>query len=501
MAENHVVLKMRNVKKSFGATLALKGVDLDICEGEVHAIVGSNGAGKSTLMKTLAGEYIPNEGQLFYLDEDITGMTPRQIQKKGIEVVHQVLNIVGSMSVMENVLLSSLSVKNGLLSWKDGEKRVRECFDFIGIPCDIHREAGSLSISEQQFVILARAIIHRPKILVLDEPTSRIGLEETQKLFDLIERLKKAGTTVIYISHRMEEIYQICDKISVFRDGRHIDTRKKEDFPEDELVSEMLGKKLDAFFPKKQVKIGEKVLEVEDLQYGSKVNGVSFHVRKGEIVSLVGAVGAGKTEIVNSVFGILRADSGDIRVEGRSVRKGLTPRAAIRHGIALVPEDRALQGMIGDYPIRENVTSINMKKISGKVFLNFRKEGELAQEINTRLLVHPDDIDYRLSELSGGNQQKIVIGKWLLDPYKVYLLDEVAAGVDVGAKSEIYKLLGILTEQGAGVLLATGDIEEAMGMSDRIIILFKGKVVKEVVPSESSKDEILKYIMGGGERG
>lgn len=498
MAEDNVVLKMRGIKKSFGATCALKGVDLDICTNEVHAIVGSNGAGKSTLMKILAGEYAPNDGQMFYQDENITGLKPRQIQSKGIEVVHQVLNIVDSMSIMENILLSSLSAKHGLLSWKEGEKRVREVLDYIEVELDIHMPAGALSISEQQFVILARAIINHPKVLVLDEPTSRIGREETEKLFRLIEKLKKSGTTTIYISHRMEEIYQICDKISVFRDGVRIETRKTKCFPEQELVAQMLGKKLDAFFPKENVVIGEDILQVKDLQYKDKINKVSFTVKQGEIVSLVGAVGAGKTEIVNSVFGILRPLSGEITVAGKSILKGLSPKKAIRNGIALVPEDRALQGMIGDYSVKNNVTSINMKNISKKSFLDKKRERKLAQGMNDKLLVQPNDIEYTIRALSGGNQQKIVIGKWLLDPYKIYLLDEVAAGVDVGAKSEIYKLLGELVKSGAGVLLATGDIEEAIGLSDRIIILFKGRVVKEVNPKEATKDEILMYIMGGG---
>jgi len=498
MAGENVVLKMRGIKKSFGATWALKGVDLDICEHEVHAIVGSNGAGKSTLMKVLAGEYTPDEGEMYDQEENITGMTPRQIQNKGIEVVHQVLNIVDSMSVMENILLSSLSAKHGILTWKEGEERVKEVLDYIGISLDYHHRAGSLSISEQQFVILARAIIRRPRILVLDEPTSRIGMEETEKLFTLVRRLKENGTTTIYISHRMEEIYRICDKISVFRDGTRIDTRKAEDFPEEQLASLMLGKKLDAFFPKTQVPVGDNVLEVKGLQYQDRVNDVSFSVKRGEIVSLVGAVGAGKTEIVNSIFGILHPQRGEITVDGKQAGKKLNPKRAMGMGIALVPEDRGLQGMIGDYSIRNNVTSIHMKNISRYSFLNFRQEKKLAQEMNNRLLVHPNNIEYEMQALSGGNQQKVVIGKWLIDPYKIYLLDEVAAGVDVGAKSEIYRLLGELVSHGAGVLLAAGDIEEAMGLSDRIIILYKGRVIREVDPAAVTKDEILTLIMGGG---
>jgi ribose transport system ATP-binding protein len=494
---DNVVAKFRGVKKYFGATKALDGVDLDICSNEVHAIVGSNGAGKSTLMKTLAGEFVPDEGRLYDLDEDITGMTPFEIQKKGIQVVHQVLNIVESMSILENILLACPPVKNGVLSWKEGAVKAQEILDFIGVEMDLGRMAGSLSISEQQFLILARALVSNPKVLVLDEPTSRIGLEETGKLFQVIRKLKARGTTTIYISHRIEEIYQICDKISVFRDGKCIDTRLTSDLPKDELVTLMLGKKLDVFFPKAPVDMGTEVLSVSDLRYRDKIKGVSFSVRHGEIVSIVGAVGAGKTEIINMIYGILNPDHGQILVGGKPIQARHSPGKAIKHGVALIPEDRAAQGMIGDSTVKVNLTAINMRNISKRAFIDGKKENRLAQDLNDKLSVTPNDINYLISALSGGNQQKVVIGKWLADKYQLYLLDEVTAGVDIGAKSEIYQLLGDLARTGAGVVMATGDIEEAMGLSDRIIILFNGAVVKVVDPAEASKDEILAYIMGG----
>lgn len=495
MAGN-VVARIRDVKKYFGATKALDGVDLDICANEVHAIVGANGAGKSTLMKTLAGEYVPDEGHFYYLDEDITGMAPLEIQKKGIQVVHQVLNIVESMSILENILFACPPTRNGVLNWKEGRAKVQETLDFIGIDFDLGKTAGSLSISEQQFVILARALVNQPKVLVLDEPTSRISWEETEKLFDVIRKLKAHNTTTIYISHRMEEIYQICDKVSVFRDGKRIDTRATKDLPKDELVMMMLGKKIDVFFQKALAKAGSEVLRVSHLKYAEKINDVSFSVNHGEVVSIVGAVGAGKTEIINTIYGILQPDSGDVLIDDHSVFPNHSPKKAIKNCIALVPEDRAMQGMIGDYPVKNNLTAINMKNITKNTLINVRKENALAQNLNDKLSVKPNDINYLVQSLSGGNQQKVVIGKWLVDNYKLYLLDEVTAGVDIGAKTEIYRLLGELAKEGAGVVLATSDIEEAMGLSDRVIILFKGKVVKEVDPKSTSKAEILSYIMG-----
>jgi ABC-type sugar transport system ATPase subunit len=496
LSEN-IVAKFRDVKKYFGATKALDGVDLDICANEVHAIVGSNGAGKSTLMKTLAGEYIPDEGHLYYLDEDITGLTPLEIQKKGIQVVHQVLNIVESMTILENILIAFPPTQNGILNWKEGRIKAQEILEFIDIKFDLTKTAGSLSISEQQFVILARALVNRPKVLVLDEPTSRISLEETNKLFEVIRKLKAYGTTTIYISHRMEEIYQISDKISVFRDGKRIDTRLTKDLTKEELVTMMLGRKMEVFFPKSSIEAGTEVLKVSNLSYKHRIENISFSVKQGEIVSIVGAVGAGKTEIINMIFGILKPDHGEILIEGQSILTGHSPGKAIKHGIALIPEDRAIQGMIENYPVKNNLTAINMKKILKKHLIDSKSEVQLAQDLNNKLSVTPNNIEYLINALSGGNQQKVVIGKWMADRYKLYLLDEVTAGVDIGAKAEIYNILGVLAENGAGVLLATGDIEEAIGLSDRIIILYKGKVVKEVDPKRVMKDEILAYIMGG----
>jgi ABC-type sugar transport system ATPase subunit len=496
LADN-VVVRIRNVKKYFGATKALNGIDLEICANEIHAIVGSNGAGKSTLMKTLAGEFVPDEGRLNYLEEDITGLSPLEIQKKGIQVVHQVLNIAESMSILENILFACPPTKNGILNWNEGKDKVQEILNFIGIDFDLEKTAGSLSISEQQFVILARALINKPKVLVLDEPTSRIGMEETKKLFEVIRKLKAHGTTTIYISHRIEEIYRICDKISVFRDGKRIDTRATKDLPKEELITMMLGKKLEVFFPKTDVEVGNEVLKVTNLKYKDKLNNINFSVKHGEIISIVGAVGAGKTEIINIIFGIIKPDGGEVFIENQPVFPNHSPGKAIKCGIGLIPEDRAVQGMIGNYSVKNNLTAINMQNVSRNGFIDPKKESALAQGLNNKLSVTPNDINYVINSLSGGNQQKVVIGKWLADSYKLYLLDEVTAGVDIGAKSEIYGLLGELAKEGAGVVLATGDIEEAIGLSDRILIIYKGKIVKEVDPRRTSKDEILAYIMGG----
>lgn len=491
------ILKIRNVSKTFGATKALRDVSLDILTGEVHAIVGSNGAGKSTMMKVLSGLYVPDDGSIEYEGVNIAGKSPLEMQRMGIQTVHQALNIVGSMTVLENILLSKPPVRHGVLNWRDGMPKVQETLEQIDFPLDLKVAAERLSVSEQQFIILARAIVNGAKVLILDEPTARLGLEETNKLFALIRRLKAQGTTILYISHRMEEIYTISDRISVFRDGQLVCTENTKDFSEDALVSAMLGKKLNAFFPKAEAAIGDPLLEIRNLRCADRVDGVSFSVRSGEIVSLVGAVGAGKTEILNSVFGIQAIDEGSVLLEGQPLTQKHAPKNAIRTGIALIPEDRAQQGMIGDYAVRENLSSIDMKQATVRGVFSKKTENRLAEKMIRTLDVRPSDIHYPMTGLSGGNQQKVVLGKWLTNDYRVYLMDEVTSGVDIEAKAAIYTIMGEIVQKGGAVLNSTGDIEEALGVSDRILVLFKGKVILETTPEKTSKEQLLAYIMGG----
>lgn len=495
---NSSMITMEGISKSFGATRALTQVDLQIARGEVTAIVGSNGAGKSTLMKTLAGIYKPDSGTIRFNDRDITGLSPAELQRMGIQVVHQVLNLVPSMTVLENVLLANPPLRHGVLTWREGVKTVERVLKDIDFPLDLKRSVGTLSASEQQFVILARALIHRPEVLVLDEPTARLGLEETGKLFSLVRRLKAMGTTIVYISHRMQEIYEICDRISVFRDGTHVLSRSVQDLSEKELVQAMLGKQMETFFPKKEAHIGDTVVEIRDLRDGDKLDGINLTVRKGEIVSLVGAVGAGKSEVLECLFGLRQIKSGDVSLNAKPMQRRESPGRAIRNGVALIPEDRNAQGMFGDDSIRENISSVDMRKVSkGSLFLS-RRETALAQDMIQRLDVRPAKAEYRLGALSGGNAQKVVIGKWLTRDYSLYLMDEVTAGVDIEAKAAIYHIMGEIAQKGGAVLLATGDIEEALQISDRVAVVYKGRIIFETTPSASGQEELLGYIMGGG---
>ena len=496
--QSEVILKIRGVTKTFGATIALSDASLDIMRGEVHAVVGSNGAGKSTLMKLLSGLYAPDSGSIEYMGSDIAGLEPLAVQRLGIQTVHQVLNIVGSMTVLENILISNPPMKANILLWKKGLPDVMETLSTIDFPLDLKMPAERLSVSQQQFIIIARAIISGARVLILDEPTARLGLEETNKLFSLIRKLKRQGTTVLYISHRMEEIYAISDSISVFRDGRLVLSKKTSDLSSDELVSAMIGRKLEVFFPKAETEIGTELLRIEDLYDAGHVHGVSLNVNRGEIVALIGAVGAGKTEIVNCIFGILQPQSGRIVIKGAQMSLNHSPADMIRAGLALIPEDRFLQGMVSDYTVSENISSVDMSKASVHGVLLRAREDSLARGIVSALDIRPNDVHKPMTALSGGNQQKVVLGKWLTDEYCVYLMDEVTAGVDIQAKAAIYGIMGEIVKKGGAVLLSTGDIEEALGVADRIIVLFKGKIIFETARDTTSKDELLTYIMGGG---
>ena len=486
---------MRNIHKSFGATRALQGVDLDILRGQVNAVVGSNGAGKSTLMKTLAGIYRPDEGKIFLDGQDITGLTPLKLQELGIQVVHQVLNIVGSMSVLENILLANPPLRHGVLQWKSGADTVRAILERIDFPLDLRAPAGALSVSQQQFVILARALIHQPKVLVLDEPTARLGMEETQKLFSLIRTLKAQGTTVIYISHRLDEIYTICDRISIFRDGMHVLSRETDALGEAELVQAMLGKRMETFFPKVQASIGEEILRVENLRDPKTLNGVGFTVRSGEIVSLVGAVGAGKTEILECLFGLRKADAGQIVFRGKPLGRSHGAQRAIGMGMALIPEDRALQGMIGDYAVRENLSSVDMPQACHLGVFSRAREDRLAQGLVHQLDVRPNDIHYRMTGLSGGNQQKVVLAKWLLQQIDVLILDEPTRGIDVGAKAEIHRMMGQLAAEGMAIIMISSELPEVLGMSDRILVMHNGKITGELDREQATQETVMTYAV------
>ena len=496
----NAILQMRNIHKSFGATRALQGVDLDILRGQVNAVVGSNGAGKSTLMKTLAGIYRPDEGKIFLDGQDITGLTPLKLQELGIQVVHQVLNIVGSMSVLENILLANPPLRHGVLQWKSGADTVRAILERIDFPLDLRAPAGALSVSQQQFVILARALIHQPKVLVLDEPTARLGMEETQKLFSLIRTLKAQGTTVIYISHRLDEIYTICDRISIFRDGMHVLSRETDALGEAELVQAMLGKRMETFFPKVQASIGEEILRVENLRDPKTLNGVGFTVRSGEIVSLVGAVGAGKTEILECLFGLRKADAGQIVFRGKPLGRSHGAQRAIGMGMALIPEDRNLQGLIGNMSIADNLVlkQTDEPQFSSLHGLHMKKKtiSASAREMIGKYDIRCQSSDQEVRNLSGGNQQKVILARELESDPDVLIAVHPTRGLDIGATRFVHDQMIAARDRGVGILLISADFDEILEMSDRILVIFEGQIMGEYSGKNPPIEEISLAMTG-----
>ena len=357
----------------------------------------------------------------------------------------------------------------------------------------IEHSAGKLSAAQSQLVILARALVQEPQVLILDEPTARLGLEETEQLFKLLKILKQKKVTIIYISHRLEEIY----RVTVLRDGMKVLTAGISEISQEELVRQMIGRKVEQLVPKRKADKGKTVVEVINLTYGAAVKNLSFAVKAGELVGLVGAVGAGKSEVLQLLFGAEHPDRGEILIgsENKFIQK---PADALKAGIAYVPENRSDEGLVMDFAVRENLTLVNLSSFSKMGFIKRKKEQEKALELINRLQIKTPDSNTSVKSLSGGNQQKVVLGKWLAGEQKVFLLDEVTAGIDIGAKFEIYEFIGDLTEAGAAVILATSDIQEAMGLCDRLLIMHRGTIVSELIPENTTREEVLMNMMGGG---
>lgn len=493
-----LLVDMQNIGKSFSGVKVLDNVQFQLHSGEVHALMGENGAGKSTLMKILGGIYRKDEGKLWIKGKETHFSSPNDSMAHGIAFIHQELNLIPYLTVTENMFLGrELTVgRSGIIRWKEMKAKTKQALQKFGL--DIHPDTmtGSLSIGQQQMIEIAKALSINAKILIMDEPTASLTNREIETLFKVINDLKQFGVGIIYISHRMEEIFEISDKITVLRDGRYIGTESAQDTNLETLVRMMVGREIGERYPSRKAKIGDVCLQVEKLSRRGVLKEISFFVRQGEIVAISGLMGSGRTELVRSIFGADPVDSASLSMYGKpiTIKK---PTDAIGHGIALVTEDRKDEGLVLGLSVRENMTLANLNQLSRWRVISQQKESSFTQEKVNQLRVKASSIEQLVRNLSGGNQQKIVIGKWLGIAPQVLILDEPTRGVDIGAKKEIYQIMNELADKGVAIIMVSSELPEVLGMSDRILVMHEGQISAEFTREEADQEKIMLVASGG----
>ncbi|MDD4079979.1 MAG: sugar ABC transporter ATP-binding protein [Eubacteriales bacterium] len=488
MADN--ILELKNITKVFPGVKALDRVSVSIQRGTVHALVGENGAGKSTLIKVLAGIYHPEEGEVFLDGVKVDLRTPYESQQKGISVVHQELKMSETLSVAENVFLGNLMYKGRIVDWKGMRKRAAEMLRELGVPMDVTVAVERLSVAQKQMVEICKAINRNCKVLIMDEPSATLTEKEQTLMFNTIRKLKEDGVTIIYISHRMEEIFDLSDNVSVLRDGAHIATLPVANVTRDELVSMMVGRAVAHDYPRSGKTPGEVVLEARNIKRKGVLNNISFQLHRGEVLGVAGLVGAGRTELARAVLGIDRIDAGEILLHGKPVRID-SFRKAIGLGLSLVPEDRKSQGLVQIATVSRNICMVNMDAVSHGFVMDAARERQVSQEYVEKMDISTPNVETEAQYLSGGNQQKVVIAKWLLEDSDIVILDEPTRGIDVGAKSEIHRLIVGLVDQGKSVLMISSELPEIVGMSDRVLVIHEGCLVGELKRGEATPERIM----------
>ncbi|MFD5598805.1 sugar ABC transporter ATP-binding protein [Leucobacter sp. NPDC058333] len=490
-----VALEMRGISKSFPGIRALSDVDLIARAGEVHAVVGENGAGKSTLMKILAGVYQPDGGTISLDGAETRISGPIDARSRGIGMVYQELNLVPDLTVAENIMLGATPSRFGFVRRRALSEAAAVVLDAFDARIDPAAILGSLTVSQQQIVEIAKAYAQRPSIIVLDEPTSSLSEHEAQALFHIVRRMRADGIAIIYISHRLREVLELADQVTVLRDGRQIETRSADGLTAGEMIRLMVGRDLTDIFPKREVPIGDVVLEVDALTRPGAFADVSVSVRAGEIVGLAGLVGAGRTEVARAVFGLDRAQSGTVRVDGRDVF-ARTPAQGLAAGIAYVPEDRKRDGIVHSASIKDNVSLPVLSSLSTGGWISRTRERAMVRDQVETLGVSPPVIERAVDTLSGGNQQKVVIAKWLAAKPRVLILDEPTRGVDVGAKADIHEIIGALAAAGTAILLISSELPEVLAVSDRIYVLHEGHVSAELDRTEATEATVMHAATG-----
>lgn len=484
------ILKMTNIVKEFPGVKALDGVNLELYEGTVMALMGENGAGKSTLMKILSGVYKKDGGKIFYkgIEEDIKG--PKDATEKGIAIIHQELNLLPDLSIGENIFLGREPKKGFRIDFTKLHEESDKLLKKLNVNTSSKELVKSLSIGQQQMIEIAKALSLDAKIIIMDEPTDALTDKETESLFKVINELKEEGKSIVYISHRLKEIFEICDSITVLRDGKYVGKEKIENLDEDKMIEMMVGRKLTDQFPRLDVKMGENILKVENLN-NEYVKDINFEVKAGEILGISGLMGAGRTELAKTIYGHIRKTSGNIIVKGKMV-EAKSCKDGLKHRIAYVSEDRKGDGLILDLSVKENMTISSLDRISSLFKINKKQEDERVKSYIERIRIKTPSQDQLIRNLSGGNQQKIAIAKALMTHPDVLILDEPTRGVDVGAKKEIYDLINEFKSQGKAVIMISSEMPEILGLSDRILVLSHGMITGEFDIKDATQEAILK---------
>mgnify|MGYP000010132080 CR=1 FL=1 len=496
MSEIQPILVLTHITKQFPGVKALDDVHFEMRPGEVHALLGENGAGKSTLIKIVSGVYRPDAGEIRIDGRPVTFNSPHEAQAQGIATIYQELSLYPELTVAENVFMGHAPrTRLGTVDWAAMRRQAKDILASLEIyDLDVNRKVGTLTVGNRQRVEIAKALSLNARVLIMDEPTAALTEADVERLFHSVRLLRERGVGIIYISHRLQEVFQIADRVTVLRDGQYVDTRPVSETTEDDLINMMVGRTIDNLFPKLPAEIGDVVLEVQDVYRRPSVRGVSLTLRAGEIVGLAGLVGAGRSELAQVIFGLTPADSGQVRVNGQVVNIR-HPGQAMQLGIAYVPEDRGTQGLVRQMRVRENLSMAVLRSLVSGIFVNRKAERELAQRSIKQLNIRAYSTEQIVNKLSGGNQQKVVVGKWLASAPRVLIMDEPTRGIDVGAKAEIHRLMSELAQRGMAILMISSELPEIIGMSDRVLVMRQGRIVAEYPRAEATQENIGAAMM------
>lgn len=496
MNEQNYILELKDVVKTFGGVTALAGVQFQLKKGEIHALMGENGAGKSTFIKVITGVHQPDSGIMLLEGERITPRNTMDSAKLGIAAIYQHVTAFPDLSVTENIFMGQ-EIKNklGMYDWRQMNQKAKELIEPLSKEIDVTKPMGSLSVAAQQLVEIAKALSRDARILIMDEPTASLTANECEELYAIAERLRDEGVSIILISHRFEDMYRLATRVTVFRDAQYIGCWDVDKISNQKLIGAMVGRELDQMYPEKTAKIGETILKVENISKEGYFKNISFEVKKGEILALTGLVGAGRTEVCQTIFGIMNPDSGRILLEGQEVHVK-TPVEAFEYGIGLLPENRQTQGLINELPIYQNVSSADMNQFAKAKMLDEKAEIQKAIELCQKISLKAKDISAPPSSLSGGNQQKVVFAKLLNCSLKVLILDEPTKGIDVGAKYSIYEIMNELAANGYAIIMVSSEMPEVLGMADRIVVMKSGHVTGEFDNKEVSQEMIMAASLG-----